>query len=73
MVWWPWLPKQVDTRTDDTTGRSPGCCEYCTGYGMVMLGGVTLLCWEHYCAVMKAQREAANGQSTRDDLGGGGA
>ena len=58
MVWWPWLPPQIDAKTSNTSGQSPGCCEVCNGYGMVMLGGVRMLCWDHYCAEMKLWREA---------------
>lgn len=56
MMWWPWLPKQEIATTDGGTGRSPGCCERCGGYGMICLNGLTFLCWEHYREEMARQR-----------------
>lgn len=39
------------------TAGTAGLCEKCNSYGMVLLGGMQLLCWDHYCAEMKDQRD----------------
>lgn len=57
MSWWPWMTKQVETQTSDSSGRSPGCCERCNGYGVILLNGHKFLCWEHYCQEMQAHRQ----------------
>lgn len=65
MMWWPWMPKQVEAKTRDGTGQSPGCCERCSGYGMICLNGQRFLCWDHYCEEMARQRQAIGEDADR--------
>ena len=64
---WPWNYLSSPTRTHDGTGRAGqstgGCCR-CGEYGMILLNGQTLYCWEHYCGEMQRQRDIGYGQST---------
>lgn len=65
MRWYfPWA--SVATSTSTGTGESPGTCCRCREYGMVLLGGHTFYCWEHYCAEMAAVRDCGDGQSQPD-------
>lgn len=56
MVWRPWVKRQVETGTRDSSGRSPGCCERCGNYGLVCLNGQRFLCWDHYCEAVRPQQ-----------------
>jgi hypothetical protein len=62
MMWFPWMPKQLETKTTSGTGQSPGCCERCGDYGMICLNGQRFLCWNHYCEEMHAQGHRAVGE-----------
>lgn len=64
--WWPSHP-QAQTYTRDSTGHSPGGCEVCSGYGMICLNGRRFLCWDHYCAEMQSQRQAAVSQGAANE------
>jgi hypothetical protein len=52
-------------------GRRPtlrehsGECDRCSQYGMIWLDRVGILCWDHYCEEMAAQR-ARNEQSAQE-------
>ncbi len=65
MIWWPWSTKQAQTYTRSNTSQSPGCCEVCSGYGMVCLNGQRFLCWDHYCIEMQAQRTTPEERATQ--------
>ena len=34
-----------------------GLCVNCSEVGIVLLGGHTFYCWDHYCAEMQRQRD----------------
>ena len=44
---------------EESSGRSPGCCERCGEYGIICLNGDQFLCWKHYCEEMQVKNGRA--------------
>lgn len=64
MSFWPWLPKQEQAFSSNTSGTLAGRCERCNDYAMVVLGGRQWLCWNHYVEAMEPYRaDRMNAQS----------